>query len=190
MGSAGPHWAQRCSGGLCTPRWPGQHRWCRRWEEGRVLWLCAYLSVLLLQWRRAAFPGQVSDIVSLGTALGLGTGAGGAWFSPACINNQGNGVCGWEIPSAGGFGPGFGLPGSRNHLSMEECVWPVFCWAVFPLPTLPGHICWWDPKDPAQAAARCSRTSGATQRGCLVPGPLPRAGCPQNTKAASSPVLL
>lgn len=33
------------------------------WEEGRVLLSCTHLSVLPLQWRRAAFPGQVSGTI-------------------------------------------------------------------------------------------------------------------------------
>lgn len=55
----------------------------RHWEEGRVLWPHTHLSVLLLQWRRAAFPRQVSGTISLGVVLGPGTSAGdhtAAWL--------------------------------------------------------------------------------------------------------------
>ena len=52
-------------------------------QEGRVPWPCTHLSVLPLQWRRAAFPGQVSGTVGLGTALEPGTSAGGAVLQPS-----------------------------------------------------------------------------------------------------------
>lgn len=76
----------------------------QRWEQQRVTvlgrgegaWPRSHLSVLLLQRRRAAFPGQVSGSVSLGAVPGQGTGARGLCCSLACINNQRNGVCGWK----------------------------------------------------------------------------------------------
>lgn len=59
-------------------------------------WPRSHLSVLLLQRRRAAFPGQVSGTVSLGAVPGQGSGAGGLCCSLAHIRNQRNSVCGWK----------------------------------------------------------------------------------------------
>lgn len=153
----------RCGAGSSRGLWGW---WCRCWEEGRVLWPCTHLSVLPLQWRRAAFPGQVSGTVSLGTALGPGTGIGGSCCSPGFINNQRNGVCGWEIPFPDGFGPGLGLPSSTSHPSTEECVWPAPCCALLPLPTLPGQaggrIVVVGSQRSIPGNVRCSHASGAT----------------------------
>lgn len=114
-------------------------QWCWWWEDRRVSWPCTHLCVLSLQWRRAAFPGQVSGTISLGTVLGLETRTGSLCHSPACVNNQRSGVCGWGVP--------------------------------FP-----------SPKDPSQAAAKCSYAPGKTQGVCPAPGALSRARCPQKNQ--------
>lgn len=83
----GPHSRASPSIGMVR-RWEQRRMRGQCWEEGRVLWPHTHLSVLLLQWRRAAFPRQVSGTVGLGTVLGQGTSAGGPYCSLACINNQ------------------------------------------------------------------------------------------------------